>query len=60
MGKTEKKPGKSLENILDAASEAFAESGYAGARVDDIAKRAGINKATIYYNVGNKKELYTK
>ena len=44
--------------ILDAASAVFAEKGLAGARVDDIASRAGVNKAMLYYHVGDKTALY--
>ncbi|MGA7614321.1 MAG: TetR/AcrR family transcriptional regulator [Thermoanaerobaculia bacterium] len=44
--------------ILDAAAAVFAESGFAGARIDEIAARAGINKAMVYYHVGGKEELY--
>ena len=44
--------------ILDVATEVFAREGYAGARVDDIARRAGINKAMLYYHVGDKDALY--
>jgi AcrR family transcriptional regulator len=47
------------ERILDAASTVFAEKGFAGARVDDIASRAGINKAMLYYHVGDKTALYS-
>ncbi len=46
--------------ILDAAAEEFAELGFNGARVDSIAKRAGINKAMLYYRVGDKEELYRR
>ncbi len=45
--------------ILDAAATVFAEEGFAGARVDDIARRAGVNKAMLYYHVGDKRALYT-
>lgn len=44
--------------ILLAASKEFSAKGYEGARVDEIAKVARVNKATIYYRVGDKKELY--
>jgi TetR/AcrR family transcriptional regulator len=44
--------------ILDAASVEFAERGFAGARVDEIAARAGVNKAMLYYRVGDKQTLY--
>jgi len=47
------------QKILDAASTVFAESGFGGARVDEIARRAGVNKAMLYYHVGNKQALYT-
>ncbi|MCK5841866.1 MAG: TetR/AcrR family transcriptional regulator [Candidatus Sabulitectum sp.] len=50
----------SEQTILDAAAEEFAEKGYDGARVDAIAKRAGINKAMLYYRVGDKEELYRR
>jgi TetR/AcrR family transcriptional regulator len=33
--------------------------GFAGARVDEIAARAGVNKAMLYYYVGGKRALYT-
>jgi AcrR family transcriptional regulator len=49
----------SQHRILDAASAVFAEEGFAGARVDEIAHRAGVNKAMLYYHVGNKQALYT-
>ena len=46
------------DRILEAAAESFAEHGFAGARVDEIARRAQINKAMLYYHVGDKEELY--
>ncbi len=48
------------EIILDAAIRQFAEKGYDGARVDEIANAAGVNKATIYYHVGEKSKLYER
>ncbi len=44
--------------ILDVAAGVFAASGFAGARVDQIAERAGVNKAMLYYHVGDKNVLY--
>lgn len=46
------------KRILEAAATAFGEHGFAGARVDDIAERAGVNKATVYYHIGGKETLY--
>jgi TetR/AcrR family transcriptional regulator len=44
--------------ILAAAAEVFAEKGFDGAGVDEIAQRAGVNKAMLYYHVGDKAALY--
>lgn len=49
----------SREVLLSAARAAFAERGLEGARVDDIAKRAGINKQLVYHYFGSKDGLYT-
>ncbi len=45
-------------NILEHAAEIFADKGYDGARVDEIARAAGVNKATLYYQIGDKEALY--
>jgi AcrR family transcriptional regulator len=46
------------DRILVAAAAAFAEKGFDGAGVDEIARRAGVNKAMLYYHVGDKAALY--
>jgi len=46
------------KRILDAATDEFARHGLAGARVDRVAERAGINKAMIYYHFSSKEGLY--
>ena len=51
-------PSSTTERILDAAAEVFAEEGFGGARVEAIAARAAVNKAMLYYHVGDKAELY--
>ena len=56
----DKKRRETVNVILDAATEVFAEVGFAGARVDEIAVKAGVNKAMIYYHIGDKKTLYAK
>ncbi|MGE5147642.1 MAG: TetR/AcrR family transcriptional regulator [Candidatus Eiseniibacteriota bacterium] len=44
--------------ILAAASAEFAAKGLAGARVDEIARRAGVNKRMLYHYFGNKEALW--
>ncbi len=51
-------PESTADAILDAASEVFAEKGYEGARVDELARAAGVNKATLYYQIGDKEAIY--
>jgi TetR/AcrR family transcriptional regulator len=46
------------EAILRAARSEFAAKGLDGARVDEIAQRAGANKQLIYYYFGSKDDLY--
>jgi TetR/AcrR family transcriptional regulator len=48
----------SPDRILATAALEFAERGYAGARVDRIARRARVNKAMLYYHFGSKEKLY--
>lgn len=49
---------ETVETILSAAAGEFAEKGFGGARMDSIAEKADVNKASIYYHIGNKEELY--
>lgn len=44
--------------ILDAAVRQFSESGLAGARTEQIAEEAGVNKALLYYYFRSKQALY--
>jgi AcrR family transcriptional regulator len=46
------------EKILNAAMKEFSTHGLAGARVDEIARSAGVNKAMIYYHFASKEELF--
>lgn len=52
------KSGKKTERIMLAARAVFAEYGYNGTHMDEIACRAGVNKATLYYQIGDKETLY--
>lgn len=47
------------EAILDAAEAAFAEHGFAGARIDAIAEASGYNKSLIFHYFDDKLGLYS-
>jgi len=51
-------PEERPRQILEAALEVFAERGLSDARLEDIAKRAGVSKGTIYLYFPNKEELF--
>jgi AcrR family transcriptional regulator len=44
--------------IVEAALEVFAEKGFAAAKLDDIGRRAGIAKATLYRYFETKEEIF--
>jgi len=50
--------GSTRENIKSAAQDVFRSRGYDGARMQEIADRAGANKAMIYYYFRSKDELF--
>ena len=50
---------KTRETILDGALVEFAEKGFDGARIDEIALRAGVNKNLLYHHYGSKDGLFT-
>jgi TetR/AcrR family transcriptional regulator len=51
-------PVATRRKLLVAARREFARSGLAGARVDEIAARAGVNKQLVYHYFGDKDALY--
>jgi TetR/AcrR family transcriptional regulator len=51
-------PEATRNKLLLAARREFADSGLAGARVDEIAARAGVNKQLVYHYFGDKDALY--
>lgn len=48
----------SEEKIMDAAIKVFTEKGLAGARMQEIADEAGVNKAMVHYYYRNKQNLF--
>ena len=51
-------PDGTRENIIEVATREFVESGFSGARVDQIADRTKTSKRMIYYYFGSKEGLY--
>jgi AcrR family transcriptional regulator len=52
-------PGKvTQQQILDASLKVFADNGYDGARMEQIAKQAGVNKSLIYYYFKGKRKIF--
>lgn len=51
-------PERTSAAILAAAIKEFTEKGFGGARVDEIARRAGANKRSLYYYFEDKEALY--
>lgn len=45
------------QELLCAALKVFGEKGFAGARLEDVAKMAGVSKGTVYLYYSNKEEL---
>jgi AcrR family transcriptional regulator len=55
---TGRNPQLTQQRILEAALQEFAAKGFAGARVDVIARRARINKRMLYHYFGDKEGLF--
>jgi len=49
---------RSRAAVVDAARTLFMEQGYAGTTMDDIARRAGLTKRTLYNNYVDKEALF--
>ncbi|MES1226372.1 MAG: helix-turn-helix domain-containing protein, partial [Bacteroidota bacterium] len=53
-----KKDATTEDKILEAARKVFIKKGMAGARMQEIADEAGINKAMLHYYFRNKEMLF--
>jgi AcrR family transcriptional regulator len=59
MARRQRRPEARPDEILDAAMAVFAEAGFAGARVEDIAARAGLSKGAVYVYFDSKHAMLT-
>ena len=50
--------GRKFQQVLDGAREVFLRDGFEGASVDDIARAAGVSKATLYSYFPDKRLLF--
>ena len=57
-GSARRDAAASREGLIAAAIAEFARNGFAGARVDEIAQSAGVNKQLVYHYFGSKQGLY--
>jgi len=49
---------RTRERLLDSASRIFAEKGFGGATLEEIAEAAGYSTGAMYANFGNKEQLF--
>lgn len=50
----------SLQRILDVAEQQFAERGYDGVSINEVAAAAGVCKANVFHHCASKQELYER
>lgn len=55
--KTAEEAAKTRDAVIDAALQVFAEKGFAGAQLDDIASRAGVTRGAVYHHFTDKTDL---
>jgi AcrR family transcriptional regulator len=54
----QRRPEARPDEILDAAFSVFGESGFARAKIDDVARLAGVSKGTVYCYFDSKESLF--
>ena len=57
-GTIEPKKGRKFDQVLEGARQVFLSDGFEGASVDDIARAAGVSKATLYSYFPDKRFLF--
>ncbi|MEZ5686188.1 MAG: helix-turn-helix domain-containing protein, partial [Paracoccaceae bacterium] len=56
--KPEIRKGRKFDQVLEGARAVFLRDGFEGASVDDIAREAGVSKATLYSYFPDKRLLF--
>ena len=59
LGPNPGKAERTRDTILEVAESVFAEKGFAAARLEEVAERVGIRRASIVYHFRDKRELYS-
>lgn len=54
----QRRPDARPDEILDAALQVFGAQGFSGARLEDIARAAGVSKGTLYLYFDSKEEMF--
>jgi AcrR family transcriptional regulator len=54
----ERRKQQTREYLLEAAAQVFAERGFSGATLDEVAARAGFTKGAVYSNFKSKDDLF--
>jgi TetR/AcrR family transcriptional regulator, mexJK operon transcriptional repressor len=60
VAEAEVRKGRKYDQVLDGARRVFLRDGFDGASVDDIAREAGVSKATLYAYFPDKRLLFTE
>jgi len=59
MRRTKEEAERTRKAILDASLKVFSTKGYARARLEEVAKEAGVTRGAIYWHFDNKAKLYS-
>ncbi|MGH9054885.1 MAG: TetR/AcrR family transcriptional regulator [Acidimicrobiales bacterium] len=56
-GRVQRKRGRRIQEIVEAAAELFGERGFDGVTLEDVADRLDVTKGSLYYYFSSKDEL---
>jgi AcrR family transcriptional regulator len=60
MRNTKEDTDQTIQALLDAALKVFSRDGYAAARLEDVAKEAGVTRGAIYRHFGSKPVIFAR